>query len=62
MDFWFLVGLGAFLGIFVVLLQYYAKVRAQKKQEDEYFRRMYWTVRHAHEDAQRSRGDIDKND
>lgn len=59
MGFWFFVGFGAFCGIIFIVFQICVSVRIRKKREDEYFRRMYRTMRQAQEDANK---DKDKHD
>lgn len=48
--------------VFVVAWFVNLRFRIAKKREDYYYNRLYWTVRNAQEDAQRSRGDRDKNE
>lgn len=55
MDFMFFVGFGFFCAVAIIVLQVYLKVRIRKKREVEYFRRMYWTMRKAQEDAKQDK-------
>lgn len=55
MNFWFFVGFGVFCSILFILFQIYISIRIRKKREDDYFRRMYWTMRRAQEDSKRDK-------
>ena len=63
MGFWiFVLYLITFLLLFfplILILTFILNRRAKKRKEDEYFRRLYWTVRQAQEDANKHK---DNND
>lgn len=59
MDFSFL-----FYVFAVILIILFVRFRfwLAKREEDYYYNRLYWTMRDAHEDAERHKQDKDKND
>lgn len=62
--FQYLIFFGFLAGAGFAILMFCIKVQVRKSRENEYFRRMYWTMRQAQEDANRDRdkGKQNKND
>ena len=53
-----------FCAFFAILVLLYFRFRfwLARREEDYYYDRLYWTMRDAQEDAQRSREDKEKHD